>query len=567
VCEEQGCGPVGTARFIIYGSRSIISDNQCCGTVIVYCDSGSDFGNVKCFDSGFGSGSESGTGSRPYLAVEKKVQNLESWPLIVDFLLFFTFVGYRYRTISFGRTLMPYMLILIITTVPICQVVSQAPREDDLQSVTSQSSAADSDAASDRTDLSNGHHNPQKFTPGNLKPSSTNSSESSKSAQPAPANQSAALKSTPPEPVTAANEFDALFSSSAKTSSSRAALRRQATRQESSVASQEKGPRKEKAGKEERIDREEEKVVKAEKISQEARIVKAEKISPEAKVVKEEKNNLDAKTVAKAERIQPDAKIVKTERSNPEAKIVKEEKQEDEGTGRRTVSSRTAAKKATLGMAFAAMSPQPKSRSPSPPPPAAAGRTRTRSPVPAAAAPPRKVLSQRKAQSNNDPSPSSSNTGDPSLVPNKENPNPAKARRAAKPPVSRPPVQPPRPPSPPAADDLDLDFPKRVIPGAGAAAGAAAARTAVPSAFREMEWSHKVKKTMLWNRNYFFRFQFRFRFRLLKSYGSGVPTFDKLRFRLRFWLRFRPHIYYYVDHIKQINKKFWEKSYLFTYLP
>ena len=143
-------------------------------------------------------------------------------------------------------------------------MVSQAPKEDDLQSVTSQSSAADSDAASDRTDLSNGHHHqPQKFTPANsLKPSSTNISESSKSAQLAPANQSAPLKSTPPEPAIAANEFDALFSSSAKTSSSRAALRRQATRQESSVASQEKGSRKEKAGKEERIDREEEKVVK-----------------------------------------------------------------------------------------------------------------------------------------------------------------------------------------------------------------------------------------------------------------------------------------------------------------
>ncbi len=361
-------------------------------------------------------------------------------------------------------------------------MVSQAPKEDDLQSVTSQSSAADSDAASDRTDLSNGHHHqPQKFTPANLKPSSTNSSEASKSAQPGPANQSAALKSTPPP---AANEFDALFSSSAKTSSSRAALRRQATRQESSVASQEKGSRKEKAGKEEKIDREEEKVVKAEKISQEARIVKAEKISPEAKVVKEENN--------------PEVKIAKAERSNPDAKIVKEEKREEEGTGRRTVSSRTAAKKATLGMAFAALSPQPKSRSPSPPPPAA-GRTRTRSPVPAAAAalPPRKVPShQRKAQPANEPSLSSSNTGDPSLVPNKENPGPAKARRAnAKPPVSRPPV-PPRPPSPPAVDDLDLDFPKRVIPVAGAAS-AAAARTAVPSAFREIECLHKVKKTVL----------------------------------------------------------------------
>ena len=258
-------------------------------------------------------------------------------------------------------------------------------KEDDLQSVTSQSSTADSDTASDRTDLSNGHL-----------PSS----------HPYPTQSTTKIPSQPekiaPEPekrpAGSGSEFDALFTSAKSANSRSGTMRRPAAQQEDNAA---------------------------------------------------------APTAASASKVG------------------------EEISGKRTVASRTAAKKAAIGLALsAALSPpSAKSRSPSPLP----TRTRVHSPVipdlpepEVRSAPVRKLLIQRKAPQLPPPVPpvdlkSSDDVAKCDIPPPASSENiigttgkqavrrKALAKRTAEPPL------PPRPPSP-LVDDLELDMPKRVIP-------------------------------------------------------------------------------------------------------
>jgi hypothetical protein len=139
-----------------------------------------------------------------------------------------------------------------------------------------------------------------------------------------------------------------------------------------------------------------------------------------------------------------------------------EKVKEEVSSNKRTAASRTAAKKASIGIALiASLSPQrDKSRSPSPPP-----RTRARSPtlmepkaecppsIARSGPPPRKPPTQRKAL-NTDGGADKTGSSNPLLPPNENLPKTRRGTAKAPPPL-------PRPPSP---DDLDLDFPKRVIP-------------------------------------------------------------------------------------------------------
>ena len=297
-------------------------------------------------------------------------------------------------------------------------------RDDDLQSVTSQSSAADSDAASDRTDLSNGHHHHQYYPNplyGQEPPPPSN----------APPHDKVKAPKSPPAPVeNSGSEFDALFAKSSSSSGRR----------------------------------------------------------------QQENSNNGTGTGTSLAAVVHLSQDLKTAR--------------DEGSSnKRTVTGRMAAKRATLGIAMIASSLSPptraKSRSPSPPLPV----TRTRAPrspllppVAASAAPvtearssvplpPRKVANQRKAHiavapaTDNSSETTSLPESAPAVPPPKgDRGKLVKGRRGGK--TQTPPL--PRPPSP--LDDLDLDFPKRVIPEerrAGEEGGAATKRAIVPNAYKK----------------------------------------------------------------------------------